>query len=89
MLHTRPSRRDFMHATAVTAAASAALAQAPAPRRPSYRLTEPGTFDPRAVPAYAGHHERIYAYMMYDVQPVDPADWTGAKFDGRTSADSA
>ena len=63
MLHTRPSRRDPLHATAVTAAASAALAQAPAPGRPTYRPTEPGTFDPRAVPPYAGRHERIDAHI--------------------------
>jgi len=63
MLHTRPSRRDFLQATAATAAASAALGRAQAPRRPTYRLTEPGTFDPRAVPAYAGRHDAIYAYI--------------------------
>lgn len=63
MLYTRPSRRQFLHAGALTAAAGAALGQAPAPQRPRYRLTIDETFDPRAVRAYAGHHERIYAHI--------------------------
>src|SRR3990172_6271916 len=57
------SRRDFLGLGIAGAAGVALRQESSAPQRPRFHLTTTESFDPRAVPAYAGRHERIYAYI--------------------------
>ena len=63
MLHTSPSRRDFLHAGFVGAAGAALPQTASVPQRPRFRLTATERFDPRAIAPYTGTHPRVYAYI--------------------------